>query len=186
MLEHLAAPTNLDSVNISSSGFFLLINGMANIIAAQILEIEYAQRYNPNEPFPKELLLKIAINWLGIQAALDPNVVGDEIADFLREKRTTVYHFWSQISKYLSLIPQNTEGVTITTEQLRKDLTADEPTNQQFTLTFNPNSTTSVTIVLSPPNLQEPKKLLLLIKRLWLKLKGKIKNKIKKLKIRFF
>ncbi len=48
LLNYLADPTNLDRANIPSSRYFLLINGMENAIAGNIMAIQADKRLDPN------------------------------------------------------------------------------------------------------------------------------------------
>ena len=137
---------------------------MTNKITSAILNIDFYSliKNKPDKSATEENLeksfLAIAINWLGICAATEPKVAGNEIATYLKEQCITgINHTWSSIAIILNNKYQ-INGITINkTPNQGFELIVNTSTDSETTTSDNPNNSESdfaIRIVLLPPNLQ--------------------------------
>jgi len=124
----LKAPSKLDQIEImdGENPYFQIINPMINAITGAILKVQLAFRLALGKEEDREELrsqlekniLSAAVNWLGIYYATDKSVVGEEIADSIRNiNLRAIRNTWEQITAVFETLNDY-----ITENNLQKEL----------------------------------------------------------------
>jgi len=113
----LRSPSNLgyEKTNYEMIGYYRIINQMVNSIqelkmTTLIIDRFYQGKYETETsaelPNLKDSVLSATINWLGIYYAMDATVVGQKIADSIRQNHH-IQNIWNQLSETLNQLLNN-------------------------------------------------------------------------------
>jgi len=108
----LRSPSNLgdEETNYEMIGYYRIINEMVisiqelkttTLLIDRFYQGKYETETSAELPNLKDSVLSATINWLGIYYAMDATVVGQKIADSIRQNHH-IQNIWNQLSEILN------------------------------------------------------------------------------------